>query len=167
MVPLSTLKQALRIDFTADDRELQRLVDAAVAYIENYLGYGLCRQSATIYLKDWDQKLLRDDGACVVTYTDGSGATITMVEGTDYWIDRSDGFIIRFLNKPSFKEGTQPQIVQTTGYVAMPKDLQQALIGLVGHWYANVEATSQFDFRDVPHSTKAILDLRRWDGGGR
>jgi hypothetical protein len=52
-IALATIKAALKIDYTDDDTELERIRDAAVAWVENYCGFALSSAARTMYLTDW------------------------------------------------------------------------------------------------------------------
>jgi hypothetical protein len=52
-IALATIKAALKIDYTDDDTELERIRDAAVAWVENYCGFALSSATRTMYLRDW------------------------------------------------------------------------------------------------------------------
>jgi uncharacterized phiE125 gp8 family phage protein len=167
MLTLNELKAALRVDFTTDDKELLRLLDAAIAYCELQVGFTFSTNSQTVYLKDWEDALILSSDSLAVKYNSGISTVVTMTSGVDYWVDRSDGLVLKFINKPVVYLGTQPSITHTTGYSALPSDLQQAIVGLVGHWYSNVEAVSVDSMQHVPLSTQALLDMRRKKGNLR
>lgn len=162
MVSLAQLKQALKIDYTADDNELLRLRDAVVSWIESYTGVSIETKKYTQYCSYWMRT--RFDGfpfAAVesVKYTATDG-TVTTMSSTDYFLDRSGppSVYINFLEYPSIKEGTQIEIKYTAGYADTPKDIDQAIIAFVGAWYNNPEALSPISLQVVPVSAQYILD---------
>lgn len=167
MLTLNELKAALRVDFTTDDKELLRLLEAAVAYCELQVGFTFATNSQTTYLSGWDDVQLLSVDSLVVKYNSAVSTVVTMASGTDYWVDRSDGLTLKFLNKPAYYLGTQPSATYNSGYSALPSDLQQAIVGLVGHWYSNVEAVSVDSMQHVPLSTQTLLDMRRKKGNLR
>lgn len=167
MLTLTEIKAALRVDFTTDDKELLRLLDAAIAHAEHQVGFSLSSKSDTIYLANWDDVLLQSATSLVVKYNSAVSTVVTMTSGTDYWVDRSDGLVLKFLNKPTFFLGTQPSVALVSGYSSVPSDLQQAIVGLVAHWYLNVEAVSVDSMQHVPLSTQVILDMHRKKGNLR
>jgi hypothetical protein len=52
-IALATIKAALKIDYTDDDTELERIRDAAVAWVENYCGFKLSSATRTMFLREW------------------------------------------------------------------------------------------------------------------
>jgi hypothetical protein len=52
-IALATIKAALKIDYTDDDTELERIRDAAVAWVENYCGFALSSATRTMYLREF------------------------------------------------------------------------------------------------------------------
>lgn len=159
-VTLSTLKKALKIDYTTDDQELLRLRDAAISWISEYTGLSLQSKSKTQYLQYWMRTRINTypfNTITSVTYVDANNVEQTM---TDYWIDRSDepSVYVNFLEYPSTYEGTQIQLTYTTGYGTLPPEIEQVVIALVGAWYNNPEATAPITLSVVPLSAMFILD---------
>lgn len=161
MIALSTIKKALKIDYTTDDQELLRIRDAALAFIEQYTGLTIQTKSKVAYLQYWMKTSLDlpFNSVTSVKYYDTSG-TLTTMPSTDYWIDRScdPSYYINFLEYPSVKEGTQVMVTYSTGYSVLPKEIEQVAIGLIGAWYNNPEATAPISLSVVPLSCMFILD---------
>lgn len=162
MVPLATIKSALRIDYTADDEELTRLRDAAVSFIERRTQLVLKPTPQTLYLAEFKDSLLPAhpyNSISSVTYY-SSGNVLTTMPSADYWIDRTDGPmpIIRFLEKPTTYEGTAITVSYNAGYGALPSELVHAVIGLTGHWYNNPEAAQPIALATVPLGIHFILE---------
>lgn len=164
MIALSTIKKALKIDYTTDDQELLRIRDAALAFIEQYTGLTIQTKSKTQYISYWMRTSLDlpFNSITSVKYYNTSG-TLTTMPTTDYWVDRScdPSFYINFLEYPSVKEGTQIILTYSTGYSVLPKDIEQVAIGLIGAWYNNPEATAPINLSVVPLSCMFILDNLR------
>lgn len=165
-ISLSTVKAALRIDYTTDDTELTRLIAAAVSWVEYYCGFALTSASRTMYLADW-----RDTAFAVqpvtalasVAYTDASGSSATLTIGTDCYWDRSRELsILRFIGEPpSMKEGTLATVTYTAGYAVEPNEVVQAVISLVGAWYNNPEANAPTQLSAVPLGAQFMLEHLR------
>jgi uncharacterized phiE125 gp8 family phage protein len=167
-VSLSTVKTALKIDYTDDDTELTRLIGVATSWVEYYTGIKLTQATRTMYLREFARTAFADYpyvSTTSVTYTDGSGATVTMTSGTDYWVDLSgDIKAIEFLNKPSIKEGTLITVTYVAGYSTEPNEVVQAIISLVGLYYNNPEAAQPVGLTTVPLGGQFMLEHLRIRG---
>jgi uncharacterized phiE125 gp8 family phage protein len=167
-VSLSTVKTALKIDYTDDDTELTRLIGVATSWVEYYTGIKLTQATRTMYLREFARTAFADYpyvSTTSVTYTDGSGATVTMTSGTDYWVDLSgDIKAIEFLNEPSIKEGTLITVTYVAGYSTEPNEVVQAIISLVGLYYNNPEAAQPVGLTTVPLGGQFMLEHLRIRG---
>jgi len=167
-VSLSTVKTALKIDYTDDDTELNRLIGVATSWVEYYTGIKLTQATRTMYLREFARTAFADYpyvSTTSVTYTDGSGATVTMTSGTDYWVDLSgDIKAIEFLNEPSIKEGTLITVTYVAGYSTEPNEVVQAIISLVGLYYNNPEAAQPVGLTTVPLGGQFMLEHLRIRG---
>lgn len=160
-VPLSTIKSALKIDYSDDDTDLTRLREAAIALVERRTEMLLSPQARTLYLASWTDTLLPDhpfNSLTSVSYQNSSNATTTM-PSSDYWIDRTDGPMVRlrFLEAPAIYEGTAITVTYNAGYSAVPNEVTHAIIALVGAWYNNPEAFQPIGLTTVPLSVEYIL----------
>jgi uncharacterized phiE125 gp8 family phage protein len=161
-VPLSTIKSALKIDYADDDSDLIRLREAAMSLVERKTELTLTPQAKTLYLASFANTLLPAypfNSLTSVTYYDSSNTLTTMPSG-DYWIDRTDGPMvrIRFLEAPSIYEGTAISVNYNAGYSAVPNEIVHVVIALVGAWYNNPEAFQPISLTTVPMSVQYILD---------
>jgi uncharacterized phiE125 gp8 family phage protein len=167
-VSLSTVKTALKIDYTDDDTELTRLIGVATSWVEYYTGIKLTQATRTMYLREFARTAFADYpyvSTTSVTYTDGGGATVTMTSGTDYWVDLSgDIKAIEFLNEPSIKEGTLITVTYVAGYSTEPNEVVQAIISLVGLYYNNPEAAQPVGLTTVPLGGQFMLEHLRIRG---
>ena len=168
MVTLAQIKQALKIDYSADDQEILRIRDAVVALIEDYTGVKLTPQKQTMYLHYWMKTRFEHSPFISVTsvvYSNASGATTTMPT-TDYFLIRSEApsVYINFSDYPELSDNTEIIVNYTSGYAELPAHIQQAVIALVGAYYNNPEATAPVTLSEVPLSAKFILDLIREKG---
>jgi uncharacterized phiE125 gp8 family phage protein len=167
-VSLSTVKAALKIDYTDDDTELTRLIGVATSWVEYYTGIKLTQATRTMYLREFARTAFADYpyvSTTSVTYTNGSGATVTMTSGTDYWVDLSGEIkAIEFLNEPSIKEGTLITVTYVAGYSTEPNEVVQAIISLVGLYYNNPEAAQPVGLTTVPLGGQFMLEHLRIRG---
>lgn len=160
-VPLSTIKSALKIDYDDDDADLIRLRESAMSLIERRTELKLTPQACVLYLSSWKDTLLPDhpfNSLTSVTYYDGSNTLTTMPAG-DYWVDRTDGPMvrIRFLEAPSIYEGTAISVNYNAGYSSVPNEITHAVIALTGAWYNNPEAFQPIGLTSVPFSLEYII----------
>jgi uncharacterized phiE125 gp8 family phage protein len=167
-VSLSTVKTALKIDYTDDDTELTRLIGVATSWVEYYTGIKLTQATRTMYLREFARTAFADYpyvSTTSVTYTDGGGATVTMTSGTDYWVDLSGEIkAIEFLNEPSIKDGTLITVTYVAGYSTEPNEVVQAIISLVGLYYNNPEAAQPVGLTTVPLGGQFMLEHLRIRG---
>jgi uncharacterized phiE125 gp8 family phage protein len=163
---VAQVKTALRIDYTEDDDEFQRLLDAAVAWVERYTGLKLSEETRTLRLKSYARNRLGNYPVAQVdsvTYVSG-GTTVTM-PADDYWLDTTEAIAaIEFLEEPQRDEGTMITVTYRSGYDGVPKEIVQAVIGIVGHWYNNPEAAQPIGLTEVPLGTRFLLDHLRVEG---
>jgi uncharacterized phiE125 gp8 family phage protein len=161
-IQLSTIKLALKIDYSTDDAELIRIRDSVIDWIEVYTGVSLSVQDQTDYAWWWMRKRLNSDpfiAIDTVQYYDSTN-TLTTMPATDYFLDRSNppSIYINFSEYPAVYENTQILINYTTGYGQIPAHIQQAAIALIGHWYNNPESAAPVTLQEVPMSARFILD---------
>lgn len=164
-IPLSTIKAALKIDYSDDDADLIRLREAAWSLVERETGLALTPAVRTQYLARWADTCIAFHpftSVASVQYRDGSNVLTTM-PAADYWIDRSEGAlpIIRFLESPSIYEGSNIEVNVTCGYSAIPNELVHAMIAIIGGWYSNPEAFQPIGLSVVPMSVQYILESHR------
>ena len=162
-IPLSTIKTALKIDYSDDDADLIRLRETATVFVEKRTGRALQQRTETLYLAAWTDSLIPVapyTGITHVRYQNSTNTQTTMPAG-DYWIDQTDGPLnqIRFLERPEIYEGTAIVVTYTVGYLNIPDPLVHAMIALVGHWYNNPEAAQPIGLQTVPMSVEAIMDM--------
>ena len=167
VVDLETLKTALKIDYDDDDDELERLIHAAESFVERHTGASFTNTARTMYLRKFRRTVFAHYPYTSVTqvqYTDPSGA-VTVMPSSDYWVDISEGIAaIEFLEEPAMKAGTLVRVQYDAGYVDVPNEAVQAVIGLVGHWYNNPEAAQPIGLTEVPMGTRFLLEHLRVQG---
>lgn len=164
-IQLSTIKLALKIDYSTDDAELIRIRDSVIDWIEVYTGLSLSVQNQTDYAWWFMRTRLNSDPFIAVESVQyyNSANVLTTMASTDYFLDRSNppSIYINFSVFPSVYENTQILINYTTGYGQIPAHIQQAAIALIGHFYNNPEMASPVSLQEVPMSARFILDTIR------
>jgi|SanBayMetagenome_1026888.scaffolds.fasta_scaffold16923_4 hypothetical protein len=167
-IAISTIKKALKVDYSTDDQELIRIRDAVVAFVQNYTGITIETTTKTQYVGYWMKTRLMFNpfvDMVSVKYTDVAGVVQTMPT-TDYFIIRNQypSIYINFSEYPSIKTGTEIQINYKVGSPVMPADLQQLIISLIGHWYNNPEAGAPINISTVPLSAQFIMENMKVKG---
>lgn len=163
-IPLSTIKNALKIEYSDDDTELIRLRDAATDLVARETGLVLAPADKPLYLGLWRETAIPFvPFVSVKSVKYFASAVETTMPSTDYWLDRSQGPlpVLRFLEAPSYDEGTQITATIECGYSQLPNEVVQAVISLTGAWYANPEAFQPIGLSMVPMSLQFILESLR------
>ena len=163
-VPLSTIKNALKINYDDDDTDLIRYRIAATEVVEKRTGRNLSVKPEILYLSafaDCAIPAVPFVGATSVTYTATDGTASTLSSSL-YWIDYTVGPIpyIRFLaGCPSIKDGTAIAFNYNAGHDGAPEPLVHCIIALVGGWYNNPEAFQVVGLSQVPLSVEFIMSM--------
>lgn len=128
---LTAVKLHLRLmpdDASEDDEILEPLMSAAREFCENVTGLALAPQTITAYADEAQQIAVPRLPLLNVESVKAGG------EDAEYAVDPLAGTIS--FTKP-LKNIT---VVYRAGYSELPKTIRQAMLLLVGHWYANREA---------------------------
>lgn len=160
---------------TAEDTLLGSLITAAREYCENYTGRALATQTIEAYLDRfpcfYEIELPRAPVQSVssVKYKDSAGTETTLPANTDYLVDvdRSVGRIVLpyGVSWPSFTPyPVNPVRIRfVAGYTEanlIPKTIKQAMLLLIGHWYANREAVGTTK-GEMDFAVKSLLSMHR------
>jgi uncharacterized phiE125 gp8 family phage protein len=169
---LAKVKADLRIDHAVEDTTIAGYIAAAQAMLEGPSGLGLALKPSTwrLALDAFPPDEIRLDLSPVasvvsVTYVDTLGATITLDPG-EYRLDLA-ARPARLA--PAFGKSwpaTRPiasavLVTFTAGAATVPADLALAMTLLVGHWYANREATAPSGLAALPHGVGELLAPHR------
>jgi len=168
-VPISTIKTALKIDYSDDDTELTRLREVASMVVERRTQLKLQPGTESLFLADWTDTMIPVVPFNAITHVRyyNTANVLTTMTATDYWLDQSDGPspVIRFKAYPSIYEGTTIIVTYTAGYSSIPDPLVHCIIALVGAYYNNPEAVQAVGLSTVPLSVEFILD--HWSTNSR
>lgn len=162
-------------DVTEDD-DLARLITAAREYCEKYTGKAFATQTLELYLDAFPDTIVLPcpplQSVTSIKYKDSAG-TETTVATADYIVD-TDGWTARIVpaygvSWPTFTAyPVNPIKVQyVAGYTTIPAAIKQAMLLLIGHWYANRETVLVGSIsKQVEFSTHALLSQHRvrWFG---
>jgi uncharacterized phiE125 gp8 family phage protein len=168
--------QAARIfNWTSQEAVLSHCIDAATAWIENYTGRALMRQTWTYTLHDgWSAAVVLLPRAPVIEVisiaTFSSAGVETVVDPASYYVDilRAPGQI-SLLNTfvyPSDLRATNGVVITyDAGYgddpALVPVPMIQAIYLLVGYWYSHREAAQENDLSAMEFGVKALVDPYR------
>lgn len=157
MITLADLKTYLGITASTDDQLLLTLILSATAMIETVIGQGIVSATYTEYPEfvssefDLQHKKYLDLNdrplevflnvvpVISVTSVKYGDPQVTLVEGTDYTIDKTTGIITLAGNAGM----VYPSLVVTyvAGYATAPYDLQQVCKDIVKELYAGAKGT--------------------------
>lgn len=169
-VSLADARMQCHIDSadTAYDSELAVYQAAARAHIEAMCGTPLVER--TIEAKcdcfgDFARfPVVPLQEVTAITYLDGEGAEQTL--STDVYEVRTDGLVASIVLKtgqswPTIQTGSRITVTAEVGYTDIPGDVSLALLLLIGHWFANHEASGKDDLAAIPMGVDALLANRR------
>lgn len=169
---LAKVKADLRIDHDVEDATIAGYIAAAQAVLEGPRGLGLALKTSTwrLALDAFPPaEILLELGPVAtvvsVTYVDPAGATVTLDPG-EYRLDLAarPARLAPAPGKswPATRAVASAVLVTfTAGSSTIPADLALAMTLLVGHWYANREATAPSALATLPHGVDALLAPHR------
>lgn len=169
---LATAKELLAVETTASDALIQRLINAAVAYVERAARVALFDQSWTAVFDSFPDNdallLVMRPLKTVTSFTtyDELDAATTSFAG--YTVDTAGARLM-------LKDGQQwpvdlralsaVKVVYVVGHgttvAALPPELVQAVMLLVGHWYSGREAVGCVANPEMAYSVSALIGIRR------
>lgn len=190
-VEMAAANRALRIRNTFEDDVLERKLWAAIEYIEWRTGRYMRAATLEAMFCDWpvydwrerDTALLIEAAPVreiiAVEYRDANGAW-QEVAAEDYDWNRTETgarvFFFTTFSPPGLSTEYEERVRVTAdvGYYAredgatgtdpeviMPARLEEGMLSLAGHWFANREAVTAGEKAAVPMSLKMLLDSLR------
>lgn len=163
-VTLAEAKTYLRVDGSADDTGVQAMIDAAVSFIEDYIGRSIVAQAWRVTIDDFaDAIVLRRGPVTSITsvqYYDTAGALQT-VSAADYTLDNASdpAFLVRNTDAvwPATMDGVNAvQINYATGYATIPAAIKHAVLVVLGYWFDNRDGAAS-----MPPAAMALLQNHR------
>lgn len=177
-VSLAEAKLHCRVDHDVEDAIIAALVTAARMYVEETTGRALLTQTWEAMLDAWPALLYlpHPPAASVVSVTavdvDGNS---TVLPATAYALrtGMTPGYVVFYSEqRPAVLLARQAgiRVRYVAGYgdvVDVPRPLCQAILLLVGHWYANREAAGPGNVGPLPFAVEALLApyAVHWYGG--
>jgi uncharacterized phiE125 gp8 family phage protein len=176
-VSLEEAKLHVRADGDAEDSLIEGIITSAREYCETYTRRALATQTVEAYLDAFPRteyiELPRPPLQSVVSVVckDIAGSETTLVENEDYLVDleSSIGSIVLPYGKNWPSVTSYPinpiKIRLTAGYstgIPIPKMVKQAMLLLIGHWYANREAVLTGSIsKELEFSVRTLLTMHR------
>jgi len=150
---LATAKEHVAAETTDSDTLLQRYIDAAVRYVEKAARTSLFDQAHTLVLDSFPEEdyiqLYGKPIKSVTTFTTYSTADVADTTFNKYTLDIPGSRILLkygYAWPSSLRDNSAVHILYASGHgttvAALPPNLVQAVMLLVGTWFANRESTS-------------------------
>ena len=164
-ITLAEAKAQCRIDGDDEDALLTALIRAAAAHAERWTGTVF--EPAT-----WDRIIDRfpSDEVMIplrpvvsVTSVSYVGADGISLPFEDFTADLSspDAWLLPVASWPSTMDAINAVRVRFIAGRGTPDDARAAMLLMIGHWYANREASSETKLEEIPLGAYALLNLHR------
>jgi uncharacterized phiE125 gp8 family phage protein len=159
-VSVDDVKTHLRITGEDEDNYLFSLIEAATAYIDGPHGIGIALMPQTweYSLKGlWPSftiPLYPVQSVDKIEWTDRDG---TAQSSTNIRFDKRTNPCHAYHDLRATPHEGSVVVTFTAGFATVPADLRQAILMIVGHLYANAEATSAVKLENVPMAVDTIL----------
>lgn len=169
-VSLAEAKLHCRVDSAAEDTLITALITAARQHVEEITSRALITQTWELRLDAWPRLLYLPRPPLLsitsVSYTNDannttvlSAAAYALRIGTEPGCVLFDGALLP--NNVTLANLAAVKVRYTAGYgaaaSAVPKPLFQALLLLIGHWYANREAVAAGNLGPLPLAVDSLL----------
>lgn len=162
VVSVAEAKANLRVDHDEDDALIEGLIRAAMAFAQRYLSYPVGAQTFDLVLDAFPSSeigipypLASVDS---VSYVDADG--VTQIVTADNYVADPSGWIVPAVDWPSSMSVINAVTVRFTTSEAVPDDVRQAILLLVGHYYEHREAAGD-DVKAIPLGVEMLLGLNR------
>ncbi len=167
-ISINEARAHCRVLHNDEDALITALIVAAREWVENFTGHTLVQREVTQRLSCFRHPRLfawpiADDATVTATYVDSDGATqpITgarLIFGNG-WAELATAF------GSAWPTSYGPATVSVeAGYATaddVPQSMKQAILLLVGQWYANREAVSDKAMTEVPFAVEALCQPYR------
>ena len=166
-------KLHLRVDGDDEDGLIDGLIDAALSYLDGYagiLGRCLVNQTWQITADEFCRVMrlpLPATSIASIKSRDSTGTLSAAIAAANYdLLQDARGSAVRFRDAYSFPadlaeaEGAVIQFVAGYGTAAtdVPMAIRQAMLLLIGHWYANREAVNVGNITsELPLAVKSLI----------
>jgi uncharacterized phiE125 gp8 family phage protein len=159
-VSLDEVKAHLRVVSDDEDDYITGLIRAATAMIDGPHGIGVAMVPQTYELslsKLWASFTIPVYPVRTVDKIEWEDADGNLTESTDFrYNKRTNPCHVYHDLRGNAREGSVV-VTFTAGFTTIPADLRHAVLMIVGHFYANAEATSEKKLETVPMAVETIL----------
>lgn len=167
-VTLAEARAHCRVLSTDEDTLITALIIAAREWVENFTGHILVQREVTQRLSCFRHPRLfawpiADDATVTATYVDSDGATQPLTGARlifgNGWAELATAFGSTW--PTSYGPAT---VTVEAGYATaddVPRSMKQAILLLVGHWFANRESVSDKPMTEAPLTVEALCQPYR------
>jgi uncharacterized phiE125 gp8 family phage protein len=179
-VTTATAKAHCRVDYSADDALIEGLCFAATKRIEAMTGLALINQTIRVEMLEAPPvgsvimlPIPPAQSITSIAYTDNAGASQTLAASayslfngaaTEALLLEADGYAW-----PMTREGVGSFVITyAAGFgstaAAVPYELRQAVLLLVGSWYSNREGIAPVEMKRIPDAVLSLISswARGW-----
>jgi uncharacterized phiE125 gp8 family phage protein len=169
-ITLAEAKAHVRVDHNDDDSLITALIAAATNHLDGYtgiLGRALItqtwRQDFAAFAPKIRLALRPVASVASVTYFDGDNTSQTLSASIYGLFEDGAGPYIALDPDQTWPgsyrrvDGVSVTYVAGEAAAAVPKGIKQAILLLVGHWYANREAVAEAQMHAVPMAAAALI----------
>ena len=168
VVSYADMKQFLRVDSDDENTTITALLDAAVAWVEDYCNRSFTpNRTAVFHIERWRNAALAYGPVTAITsvdYDDTSGTAQTL-DASKYYIGAAtDGSMMIYFHDTPDLETYNAHPVRVTAAVGVEEsaNVKHAVKMLVAHWYENrravVTGTTPVQ---VPMAVESLLSVER------
>lgn len=167
-VTLAEARLHCRVDATDEDAGITNLIVAATSHAQQVTGLALEQQTWELVLDAFPEgDIVLDLGpvqsVTSITYLDVDGDDQTLA-GSDYVVDTASASarLRATAAWPATRDTLNAVRVRFVTGAAVSKDVRQAILMLVAHWFANRETVVVgVSAAEVPMAVTSLLNLRR------
>lgn len=158
VIPRQTAKDYLRLDDTASDSEVDRMIGSALSFVETYTNYIMYSRNFTYNLGNDNCIRVYDFPiTAVVKGLDKTGVDVTLVLDEDYTQTIQNGYTLY-----ESIDADAIQLVLTAGYADptdVPSELVDAALEMIDYWFYKNDGKANITL--IPESVMQVLRSRK------